>query len=268
MIRHLSYSSVNIYLYCAKSWEFRYIIKPDVPVSVNLPFGSAVHETVQTYVAAKALHPDQVRPLVELWSPTWRDVLAEQKREIKWEKPKDYYAELGKTMLTTPEIVQAIDAIEPMVVTASTSMEPSESVIMERRVNLRVPGVPIPVIGYIDMLAADGTPIDFKTAGRAWSKGKEHNEIQPDFYLAALNQEGYNFDSGLKFRYYIFTKTKNPRVQVLETSRDFAQLFWMTQVVGEVWRGIEAGVFPMNPTGWKCSPKYCEYYPLCRGRKL
>lgn len=268
MIRHLSYSSVNTYLYCAKSWEFRYIIKPDVPVSVNLPFGSAVHETVQTYVAARALHPDQVRPLAEIWHPTWRDVLNEQKREIRWEKPLDYYTQLGERMLSTPEIVQAVDAIQPMIVVDTIATKPEESVIMERRVTLKVPGVPIPVIGYIDMLASDGVPIDFKTAGRAWSRGKEDTEVQPDFYLAALNQEGYDLNPGLAFRYMIFTKTKNPKVQILETHRDFGQLFWMTQVVGEVWRAIEAGIFPPAPTSWKCSPKYCSFWDLCRGKKL
>jgi len=268
VIRHLSYSSVNAYLYCAKSWEFRYIVKPDVPVSVNLPFGSAIHETVQTYVGAKALYPDRVKPLVQVWSHVWEDVLAEEKRGIKWEKPKNYYTELGEKILSTPEIIQAVDDIQPMVVTGAECLGAEEHIVMERHVTLNVPGVPVPVVGYIDMIAADGVPIDFKTAGRAWSRGKEDTEIQPDFYLAALNQEGYDLNPSLAFRYYIFTKTKSPRVQVLETHRDFSQLFWMTKVVGEVWRGIKAGVFPMNPTGWKCGPKYCEYYPLCRGKKL
>lgn len=268
MIRHLSYSSVNAYLYCAKSWEFRYVIKPDVPVSSDLPFGRAIHEAVQTYMAARALHTDQVKQLREFWQPIWLDTLREQKQRVEWKKPLDYYTELGERMLSTPEIVQAINAIQPLVVVDAIAAEPEEQLIMERPVALNVPGVPVPVVGYIDMIAADGVPIDFKTAGRAWSRGKEDTEIQPDFYLAALNQEGYDLNPGLAFRYYIFTKTKNPKVQVLETRRDFAQLFWMTQVIGEVWRAIEAGAFPPNPTGWKCSPKYCEYYPLCRGKKL
>ena len=29
---------------------------------------------------------------------------------------------------------------------------------------------------------------------------------------------------------------------------------------------IEAGVYPLNPTGWKCAPGYCEYWTRCRGR--
>jgi hypothetical protein len=37
-------------------------------------------------------------------------------------------------------------------------------------------------------------------------------------------------------------------------------------MIQAAWRGIEAGVYPMNPSTWKCSPKYCEYWPLCRGR--
>ena len=219
---------------------------------------------MQTYIAAKALHPDQVRPLSELWPQCWRDELNERKArgwEIKWDRPFNYYDELGERMLSVPEIIQAVDDIEPLIV-----LEPEEHVVMERRVEFFVPGVPIPIVGYIDLIAADGVPVDFKTAGRAWSRGKEHTELQSDFYLTALMGDGLN--PNRLFRYYVFTKTKSPKVQVLETSRTIRQLFFMTKVVQEVWRAIEAGAFPPNPTGWKCSEKYCEYYALCRGKAL
>jgi hypothetical protein len=41
---------------------------------------------------------------------------------------------------------------------------------------------------------------------------------------------------------------------------------WRFDVVNRAWDGIDAGIYPMVPGGWKCSPKYCEYYPICRGR--
>ena len=36
--------------------------------------------------------------------------------------------------------------------------------------------------------------------------------------------------------------------------------------IQKVWKGIEAGVFPENPSTWKCNPRYCEYWPICRGK--
>jgi len=107
-------------------------------------------------------------------------------------------------------------------------------------------------------------PIDIKTAGRAWSRGKEHSELQPTFYLLALNQAGYEIPEW-KFRYYVLTKTKAPKLQVLETSRTVDELFWTMGLIAEVWQAIEAGHYHPNPTGWKCNPKYCDYYEFCRG---
>ncbi|KKL22434.1 hypothetical protein LCGC14_2435510, partial [marine sediment metagenome] len=47
---------------------------------------------------------------------------------------------------------------------------------------------------YIDLIEADGVPVDLKTAARKWSKGKEHGEMQVDFYLLGLNYEGYDLN--------------------------------------------------------------------------
>jgi len=263
-VDRLSYSSINTYLLCPKSWEFRYILKPRVPVAVALPFGSAIHEAIQTYVAAKA-EGHEVKPLIDLWPDCWQGAVNERRNKdnIKWDRPFSYYTDLGDKMLSAPNVVAAVEAIEPMVVLA-----PAETAVIERKVEFRVPGVPIPVIGYIDMIAADGVPVDFKTASRKWSTGKEHGEIQPDFYLLGLNQENYDLNPGHKFRYYIFTKTKNPICQVLETSRYWGDLFFTMKLIKETWEAIQAGVFPPNPTGWKCSKKYCEYWELCRGKEL
>lgn len=258
-VRHLSYSSINAYMLCAKSWELRYVKKPEVSVSAALPFGGAIHKAVQTYITAKMLHSGEVRPLHELWPTCWQDTMAEQRREIAWDKPSGYYFKLGETMLKAPSIATAIDAIQPL------AWHSGEDLI-EHRVKFFVPGVPVPIIGYVDMIATDGIPIDFKTAGRKWAAGKEHTEQQPNYYLAALNQMDFKNNPDNKFRYIIMTKTKKPICQVLETSRNWKQLLWTFQVIKTVWEAISAGSFPPNVSSWKCQPKWCEYWDLCRGK--
>ena len=131
-----------------------------------------------------------------------------------------------------------LDGIDPQVVDGRPTIE--------KRITLQVPGVEVPIIGYIDLITEDGVPCDIKTASRAWYAKKAHDEMQPDFYLAALTQIGET-PPDFRFRYYVFTKTKKPKVQILETKRTPAQLFWMLDMVREVWTGIQAGVFP--PTG-------------------
>lgn len=265
-INNLSYSSVQAYLLCAKSWEFRYVRKPRVKVPVALPFGSAVHEAVQLYIAAKA-EGHEVRPLTELWPDCWQGTLNEKRNRnnIRWDRTYDHYTDLGARMLAAPDVVAAIEGIEPAV-TIAPVME--KTVIIEKRVEFQVPGVPVPIIGYIDLIEADGVPVDLKTAGRKWGKGKEHTEIQADFYLLGLNHEGYDLNPNLQFRYYIFTKTKNPTCQVLDTVRCWSDLIFTMQVIKDVWEAIQAGIFPPNPVSWKCGEKYCQYWHLCRGKEL
>jgi len=255
-VDYLSYSSVSAYLACPKSWWFRYIKKPLTKTSVALVFGSAVHDTIETYVSARQQEGvENVRPMAELWPRFWQEQL-ETRNNIKWDRPMDYYTELGEKMLSVPAIVKTLDGLKLKI--------ENDSPVIEKKVRFNVPGVPIPIIGYIDAIEQDGVPIDIKTAGRAWSRGKEHSELQPTFYLLALNQAGYEIPEW-KFRYYVLTKTKAPKLQVLETSRTVDELFWTMGLIAEVWQAIEAGHYHPNPTGWKCNPKYCDYYEFCRG---
>jgi hypothetical protein len=132
-------------------------------------------------------------------------------------------------------------------------------------VELHVPGVPIPIIGYIDVVTADGVPGDFKTAARSWTQDQAQNELQSLFYLAALNQAGIA-TPGWMFRHYTIIKTKTPKFEAFEHCHKPGELMFLFDLIQRVWTGIERGVFALNPTGWKCSPSYCDFYSKCRGK--
>lgn len=258
-IERLSYSSINLYLQCPRAWEYRYIKKPDTLTSCALPFGSAFHDAVETYLGAKA-ETDNVKPMAELWGDSWqREVEKRGTDRIEWDKPQDYYTGLGKKMLSAPDVVKTVDSIDILI--------ENDVPAVEKRVVFNVPGVPIEILGYIDGIESDGIPFDLKTASRAWAKDKAHKELQVNFYLLALNQNGYIIPNW-KFRYYVFTKSaKTPKVQMLETTRTIGELMWtMDHTIRKVWEGIQKGVFPGNTTGWKCNPKYCDFFHLCKPR--
>lgn len=252
-IKHLSYSSISAYLQCPRSWKFKYIEKPPVETSPNLVFGSAFHETVE-----KKIGGDD-RDLVVIWSDEWNDqVNPERAKEIAWDKPKEDYEQLGTLMCKSKVINQQVSAMKPLFLNNVQAIE--------KYVELHVPGVPLPIIGYIDIITDDGVPGDLKTAARKWAAGKAEDETQPLFYLAALNQEGYDLNPDMKFRHYVFTKTKTPDVQVIETQWRLQDIFLLFEQIAEVWKGIEREVFPTNWAGWKCSEKYCDFWKYCRGR--
>jgi hypothetical protein len=123
----------------------------------------------------------------------------------------------------------------------------------------------VPVIGYIDLVGADGVPHDFKTSAFSWNSEKAAAETQPLFYLAALNQAGVQAH-GYRFRHVVLVKTKTPQAQVIETQHRIGELFWLFEMIQAVWQGIEKGSFPPSPGAWSCTPKYCNHWELCRGR--
>jgi len=264
-LKHLSHSSINTYHLCPSAWKRHYIDKVQTPTATALVFGSAFHAAVEEAIKIMADGKDVDMPM--LWATKWDQKVA-QEGAIDWgdDTPASLH-ELGTRMLgklaisggganRTETAAEFLSKIVPL-------MNNGKPVI-ERKVSLSVPGVPIPVIGYIDIITADGVPCDFKTASRAWYASKADEELQPTFYLAALAQMGQPVDGG-KFRYYIFTKAKSPKAQILETSRSAGQMLWLFELIRQTWQAIEAGVFPSNPTTWKCNPKYCDYWNMCRG---
>lgn len=251
---HLSYSSISSYLMCPRAWRYHYIDKIETPRSAALVFGSAFHDTIESYLEDRSK-----RTLLDWWGVRWN---AESLYgEIDWGNDSiESLANQGTRILSDPEIAAAIDEIDPLV---NDDGQP----VIEQRVTLQVPGIPIPIIGYIDLITSDGVPCDFKTSSRSWTQEQAEGETQPLFYLAAMNQCGL-VPAGarsLTFRHFVFTKTKTPKLDVFETTRRLADLFWLFDMICEVWRGIEAEVFPPNPGTWKCSPRFCEYWSLCRG---
>jgi len=253
-IDHLSYSSISSYLLCPRAWRFHYLDKIQVPTAPALVFGSAFHKTIEEHI--KTVFATGRVPVVDRWQRHWNDQL-ERNPEIAWGTDSaESLCNTGIRMLTAPDVASLIDALKPL----------DEPHSIERRVELHVPGVSIPIIGYIDMLEHDGVPADFKTSARAWNAKKARSEMQPVFYLAALNQAGYDLNPDLRFRHYVFTKTKNPKAQIWETTRTVGEFFWLFGLIRDVYDAIVSGVFPPNPGTWKCSQKYCEYWPMCRGK--
>jgi hypothetical protein len=256
---HLSHSSISTYLMCPRSWRFKYVDHIETPRAAALVFGSAMHDAIEAYIAEPS---HSLGSLAIQWPTAWQKNVETQER-IDWDDDeRETLYKLGEKMLSEPSIAETLSEIRPLI-------EPDQTWI-EARVKMCVPGVPLPIIGYIDCITQDGVPCDFKTAGRAWSADQAAGEMQPLFYLAALNQAEFYRKPGRPvhaFRHYVLLKNaKSPRCDVFETTRTVGEVFWLFGLVRDVWCGIEAGVYPPNPETWKCSPKWCEFWSICRGK--
>lgn len=249
MIEHLSYSSISMFLDCPEAWRRKYIAKEPTKSSPALVFGSAFHNTIETAVA------EGKSDLLSIWKAKWPAALEGQ--DVYWgaDNPEQHFNE-GVRLLSNKTIQEEISKIKP----GKDEYGPQ----IERRVELQVPGVPVPVIGYIDIILEDGTPADLKTSKTSWSDSKASDSLQSLFYLAALNQAGVKIN--WKFKHLIFVKTKEPKFQTLEHAHKPGELFFLFEVVKQVWNAIEKETFPLNPGSWKCSPAYCDFFANCRGK--
>lgn len=250
-IDHLSYSSISTYLNCARQWRYKYVDKVETPGSDSLFLGSVFHKCVEIYLQLKI--EGQFQPLPECWQAAWQ-----QQQEQYQAQPDEATYQEGVRLTSQPEILKFVNALRPMIT--------DEGPQIEKYIELHAPGVPVPVIGYIDMIGVDGIPCDFKTANRSWSSSKAQLELQPVFYLTALNQMGYQLNPDLKFRHYVFVKSNPVKIEIWETTRTVKDMFWLLDTIKEVWRAIEAGVYPpTKPDNWLCSPRYCPYWATCKG---
>lgn len=241
MIDHLSYSSISRYLKCGKQWKYRYIDKLQEESSEALLFGSAWHEFIKKYL----LTPKHNAVLDVIWIETVE--------QDKYHNLPILIGGLGDKMLVSQDITNAIEDLSGTVNIESLEME----------TELHIPGVPVPVIGFIDMIQNDGIPIDIKTASRKWTQEQADTSLQPTFYLAALEQLQM-VKLPARFKFMVFTKTKNPAVQVLETTRTHEDVFALYGLIGEVWQAIQREVFtPTDPGNWWCSHKYCGFWDVC-----
>src|SRR3972149_8044082 len=259
MLDHLSYSPISSYLLCHRYWKFHYIDQIPALKSTSLLFGGAIHAAIETHILSGFAGSANVG-ILKQWEIAWKNKLQEG-GGIDWgnETPEFLFNE-GIRTLTEPDVLKLINALRPL---------NAESI--EREVTLRVPGVPIPIIGYIDMIEADGIPCDFKTSSKSWSQERAYNELQPVFYLAALNQMGYQLEGmayNWYFRHYVFVRNKTPRVEIWETERTPTQMLWLFELIRECWQAIQSGIFaPTGVGSFECSPKYCEYWGICRGKR-
>ncbi len=247
MVEHLSYSSISMYLDCPEAWRRKYIAGEPTRKTSALAFGSAFHGTVERMI--QNTQYDWMGIWKEEFGKAFEDVTLEDGETVE-----QHYNE-GLRILSNNDVQSVITAIKP-------HFDKSGAMI-ERKVELRVPGVP-PVIGYIDIILDDGTPADFKTSARPWTQDQANNSLQTLFYIAALNQAG--MEVNWRFKHFVFVKTKVPKVQILEHSHKPGELFFLFETIKRVWQGIEKEFYPLNPTTWRCSEKYCDFYANCKGR--
>lgn len=162
-IKHLSPSSINLYISDPSLWIIRYLLKLETGGSSAMARGSAVDNALGSWFG---LHPSETRRSITQCQmdglKSMDDFRSEQKKKGFWDDEK-HYEKFNKERELLPRYIKtAIDFYSDF------DDRPSgyqEKVIYESK------KLPIPIVGYLDLIyESDGIVRDIKTVSRKVSE--------------------------------------------------------------------------------------------------
>lgn len=247
-VKRLSYSSVALWNYCPRAWVLRYEYKYKTPSSIAQIFGTAMHKTIQSSLLENKE--------LNLFSNYFQNI---------------FY----KTMFERPTRARVVDATEAIVLGQQIIDDPMTNGIfqtikvkaesqIEHEFKFRVPKVRPPVIGFIDIIDNEGIPYDIKTSAWDWTYERAMDEIQPDFYLTALEDEGIPSPNN-KFTYIIVKKHNSPTTYLIETERPHHRER-SYDIISDMWNGVKSKLWESDCTREAC--KRCEFKNECEKLKV
>jgi hypothetical protein len=274
-LQHLSHSSYNRFALCPEDWRRRYILGEKTAPSGSMFLGRRVDDAItlnyrRILEHGEHLTVDQVK---DAFRDGWRSD-AEAEREqlgIAWEKD---LREEGAFKV-------GLDAIE--LTFAQLICHLGEPVAVQRRLEYALaPGLEWSVLCYLDLEtrrpdegALLPSVVDYKVKTTPLTQFKADHDFQPAVYLAGRWLEG---DPAAEFSFAQIGKPgprrKEMSASLVTTSRTVGQLRGALARIAQAARQIVAYYERFgpdepwgfaDPTGWKCSARYCEAWGRCPG---
>jgi hypothetical protein len=276
-LRHLSHASYSRFLLCPEDWRRHYLKGERTPPSAAMFLGGRVDDALSTYYRqllehGQTLTLDQVH---DAYRDHWtRELAAEQaKRGVTWDaeldEPRAFAVGLDALALTLAELVPRI----------------GRPVAVQRRLEYALaPDLDWTIQGYLDLETlrpADdgGDPVpaivDYKVKSTLHSQAKADHDPQAGLYLAGRWLAG---DRAHEFCFAQIGKPGTRRKQMsasfVATRRTPGQLRAMLARIAQAASQIDAYYRRFgpdepwgfaDPSGWKCSPRYCAHHHRCPG---
>ncbi len=214
-----------------------------MPPSAALVLGSSYHETLELNFKQK-IHSRQDLPeelFEDIFADSWETRLQEEEK-VEWEDEKP-----GKLKDTGIGMVLKYREI------VSPGVQP---VLVEQTFNTEIDGVKF--IYILDLVDSNEVVIDHKTSKRSYSQDDVDKDLQASAAAYVLNRP-------IIFQNHVALKHAEPKIQIVESYRDDQDIVWWLNLAQGVVAQMKSGIAPPSPVGWHCSPKYCGYWPMCRG---
>lgn len=270
---HVSFSEIQMFTRCQYQWYYRYALGKKRAPAVAMIVGTSVHTSAEANLMAKLQRG-------ELLTCDEAMALARDTLTIKWEEEEPTLDE--EDAGRDPKAVkgEAIDKAVRLAKLHAVELAPQiEPTAVEQKFRIEVADAPHDIVGTIDVkervkLSPKAPPLpnsigirDLKTTGKSPSADDAERDLQLSVYALAIVASDGRVPDVLRKDFLVNNKT--PKLVVLETKRDAADLTNLMERIRVAIRAMQSGIYiPTDPGNWWCSDKWCGYYDECPfGRK-
>lgn len=264
-MRNLSVSKIEQALLCGYRLKYQYVERVPRLAAWVLLAGNVLHEIIEYALrefAKSGFYPDW-QMLDDMFEPIWdRRVQEEEQRDgfLGWElNPEDPPEKIK--LEYRPLVRLTRNEVLPTVAPWMIGNEP----VVEYKIDLELDSEvgPFSLLGYVDLLDADGILIDWKTTQGEVSRRQKRNWLQAAAYsLWAYPIVG---EQALRCQKIFLVRGPIPFVERKEFVITEDHRAWFVKVAAQVWKSIQTGLFLPNTEGWWCSAKFCPFFMGCRG---
>ncbi len=250
---HLSASSVKLYLGCPLKFYFKKILGLPEPCSPAFHLGKAVHAGVEAF-HRRRWRGERSDPgaVAEAYRKAFRELEADDPPEYKDETARRNNLETGERVL------QAY-------LESGHVPEAERPVGVEVRLEEDFPGLPAPLLGYVDLVRPGNVPVDFKTCAAT-------PDVELEAFQHALQLTGYQLlieaatgepVEGLELVFLVKTKTPKVIVHRMAPADEGAKARFRA-MASAMTDGVRHGRFHPQP-GMQCA--WCAYRRECAAWK-
>jgi hypothetical protein len=274
-LRHLSHSSYNRFVLCPEDWRRRYILGEKTAPTGSMFLGRQVDDAISLYYQhildhGERLTLDQVK---DAYWDSWKAANETEREQLgiawKVELREESAFKLG------------LDAID--ITFSQLIPQLGDPVAVQRKLEYTLaPGLEWSVLCYLDLETrrsdvSEVVPavVDYKVKNTPLTQYKADHDFQPAVYLAGRWLER---DPAAQFCFAQIAKPgprrKEIAASIVITSRSTGQLRGALVRIAQAARQIVACYQRFgpeepwgfaDPSGWKCSERYCDAWGTCPG---
>lgn len=250
---HWSYSSINQYLTCPLRFYFqRVLCLPQPTISSNLVLGSAVHATLAEY--HRSIQLGETLPfarLHQIFDSSWTS--RENQTRLVF-KDGENQQDLFDQGIALVELYLKEPPPENIVCVEQEIVSPVQ--------NSRGQYLETPIVAIADLITREPEKLkvrEFKTSARAYSETEADSSLQPTCYVNAVQEV---MGESATVEYTVLIKTKTPKLQRLPANRSIQDLGRLGDVIENIERAVNAGIFYPIESPLNCST--CPFRKPCR----